>query len=95
MKQDLIHVADVAQLARLQLSPEETTKFQSQLGQMLSYVQQLSTLHVDGIEPTAHAVSRVNVFRPDELHSSHDLEKNLQNAPQRVHGLFKVPKVVE
>src|SRR4051812_29339215 len=44
-----------AQLARLNLSEEEIAKFQSQLGQVLDYVEKLSAVDVSGVEPTAHA----------------------------------------
>lgn len=90
-----IDVTYVAQLARLGLSPEETTTFQTQLKQVLAYVEQLRQLNVDGIEPTAHAAPRVNVFREDEVRPSLKTEEALQNAPQKVNDLFQVPRVVE
>lgn len=95
MKQNVVDVNYVAQLARLKLSPAEVSKFQEQLGQVLNHVEQLRKLTVEEIVPTAHAVPRVNVFRVDEIQPSLSLDKALQNAPQRVNDLFKVPKVVE
>lgn len=95
MKQQSMDVIYVAQLARLKLSPEEVEQFQSQLGQILSHVEQLGTLNLEGVEATAHAVTRSNVFREDEILSSLSVEEALQNAPQRLNDLFKVPKVVE
>ncbi len=95
MKPQGIDVTYVAQLARLQLSPDETARFQSQLGQVLSYVEQLGSLNVDGIEPTAHAFPQNNVFRRDETRPSLSVEDALKNAPQKMNDLFRVPKVVE
>jgi aspartyl-tRNA(Asn)/glutamyl-tRNA(Gln) amidotransferase subunit C len=90
-----IDVAYVAQLARLELTPEEMTRLEGQLGNVLAYVDQLRKLNVDGIEPMAHAIPQVNVFRQDESRPSTPLELALMNAPQRMNDLFVVPKVVE
>lgn len=90
-----IDVAYVAQLARLELSAEEMTRLQGQLGHVLEYVDQLRKLNVEGIEPMAHAIPQMNVFRQDENRPSMPLELALMNAPQRMNDLFVVPKVVE
>jgi aspartyl-tRNA(Asn)/glutamyl-tRNA(Gln) amidotransferase subunit C len=95
MKSESIDVSYVATLARLKLTPEETTTFQTQLKQVLSYVEQLGELKLDGIEPTAHAAPQVNVFRSDEVTDSLPVEEAVQNAPQKLNDLFRVPKVVE
>ena len=55
----------VAHLARLSLSPAEEEQFGAQLAGILGYIEKLKELDVSGIEPTAHAVPLVNVFRPD------------------------------
>ena len=55
----------VAHLARLSLSPAEEEQFGAQLAGILGYIEKLKQLDVTGIEPTAHAVPLVNVFRPD------------------------------
>ncbi len=95
MKQDSIDVTYVAQLARLDLSAEEVSKFQSQLVQVLEYVEQLGRLNVDGIEPTAHASPRTNVFREDVVAPSLPVGEATANAPQTLNDLFRVPRVVE
>jgi len=95
MKNESVDIPYVAQLARLQLSADEVSRFQSQLTQVLSYVEQLGKLDVTSIEPTAHALPQVNVFRVDEVRPSLSVEDALRNAPQKVNDLFKVPKVVE
>ncbi len=90
-----IDVHYVAQLARLHLSGEETRRFQSQLAQVLSYVEQLGELDLEGIEPTAHAVARANAEREDEPGFSLTVDEALANAPSQANGLFMAPKVVE
>ena len=95
MKSDTIDVSYVAALARLSLTAEETATFQTQLKQVLSYVEQLGELNLEGIEPTAHAAPQVNVFRDDEVIPSLPVQEAMQNAPQKLNDLFRVPKVVE
>ncbi|MFM1769724.1 MAG: hypothetical protein RJA22_2253 [Verrucomicrobiota bacterium] len=85
----------VAQLARLQLTPEETAQFGAQLAQVLAYVDQLRTVDVTGIEPTAHPFTLVNVVRADEVRPSLAHEEAMKNAPAQANGLFVVPKIVE
>ena len=94
-KHQTIDVPYVAQLARLNLSMEEISKFQPQLNEMLSYVEQLSRLQVEGIEPTAHATLQTNVFRADQIFPSLKTNEVLGNAPKKLNDLFILPKVVE
>ena len=90
-----IDIKYVAHLARIHLSPEEESRFGSQLGQVLKYIEKLNELDVSQVEPTAHAVPMVNVTRPDEVQASLPHEEALRNAPAKANGLFMVPKIVE
>ena len=84
-----------AKLARLHLSEEEISKFQSQLSQVLQYVEKLEQVNVEVVEPTAHANAVFNVFRKDEARPGFAAEAALANAPRQANGLFIVPKVIE
>ncbi len=90
-----IDVKYVAHLARLELTPEEEKKFGEQLGHILGYVEKLKELDVTGIEPTAHAMPRVNVVRADATRPSLPHADALRNASAQANGLFVVPKIVE
>ena len=90
-----IDVKYVAHLARLELSPGEEQQFGEQLGHILGYVEKLKELDVTHVEPTAHALPRVNVTRADETRPSLPHEEALRNAPAQANGLFVVPKIVE
>ena len=85
----------VAHLARLRLSEDELARFQSQLGQILDYVRELSELDVEGVEPTAHAFPVHNVFRPDVVEPCMDHERAMANAPAERQGQFIVPRIIE
>jgi len=90
-----LNIQYVAHLARISLTPAEEEHFGAQLAGILGYIEKLKELDVTGIEPTAHAVPLVNVFRPDAAQASLDNEDALRNAPAKANGLFVVPKIVE
>ena len=90
-----LDVAYVAQLARLNLTAEESALFQKQLAQVLEHVAKLEELNLEGVEPAAHAVPATNVFRADEPRPSLTQEEALRNAPRTANDLFLVTKVLE
>jgi aspartyl-tRNA(Asn)/glutamyl-tRNA(Gln) amidotransferase subunit C len=85
----------VADLARIQLTPDEIKIFNSQLGLVLEHVAKLNEIDVSQVEPMAHSFPIYNVFREDEIRESLDRETALSNAPHQAQGLFIVTKVVE
>ncbi len=90
-----LDVAYVAELARLELSPDEKRTFQLQLETIVNYVEKIGELDLAGIEPTLHGQALVNVFREDVVVPSLDRECVLANAPERNGFEFKLPKIVE
>ena len=87
-------VLKVADLARLEFSESEAITSAEHLTSILGYVEKLSALNVDGIEPTAHAVLTPTPLRKDVVQKAPDLELSLKNAPDREGPFFKVPKVI-
>lgn len=85
----------VAQLAKLNFEEKEMEKLTGQLNGILEYVNQLNGIDTEGVAITAHAVPMNNVFREDIAIESMNIEKVLQNAPDRYRNCFKVPKIVE
>ena len=88
-------VEHVAQLARLALSAEEKQRLTEQLNAILSYMEQLNEVPTDGVEPTAHVLDLVNVFRDDTVHQTLSADAALANAPETAHHFFVVPRIVE
>lgn len=88
-------VAKVAHLARLELTESEKTQYQEQLSAVLDYVATLDELNLDDVPPTAHAVSRSNVFRDDEVEPSLPLASVLANAPAAVQDQFLIQSIFE
>ena len=87
-------VEQVALLARLRLSDEELDRMTSQLGDILEYINLLSELDTEAIEPMAHASEIVNVLREDVVRPSLEREAALANAPHHDGQCYLVPAVL-
>lgn len=95
MAENKIDVAYVANLARLELTDEEKAIFQPQLETIVKYVEKISAVDVEGVEPMMHGRPLVNAFREDVVKPSLDREVALANAPAKVGDEFLLPKIVE
>ena len=87
-------VAHVASLARLSLTPEELELFTGQLGDVLDHAADVEALDLDDVEPLAHPVPLLNVFRPDEVAPTLDRDEVLAQAPAAEDGQFRVPRIL-
>jgi len=90
-----LDVRDVARLARIALSDAEAELFQTQLAKVLEYVEQLNTLDVTNVEPTAHASPVFNVLREDVIKPGLNRASVLANAPHAANNLIVVTKVLD
>ena len=90
-----LDLAEVARLARIRLTTEETELFQKQLGQVVEFADKLREVDVSAVEVSAHASPIFDVFREDEIRPSFTQEEALRNAPHQAKGLFVVTKVME
>ena len=88
-------VAWVAHLSRLELPDATIEKMTEQLSGVLDYIEKLNELDTENIEPMSHPGALSNVFREDEPGKSLSVEEALKNAPDRVDGCFRVPRVIE
>ena len=88
-------VAYVAELAHLKLDDAQKQQAADDLARMIGYVDKLSELDTEGVEPMSHAFPVTNVFREDEVRESMAREQVLANAPAVKDGCFLVPKTVE
>jgi aspartyl-tRNA(Asn)/glutamyl-tRNA(Gln) amidotransferase subunit C len=91
-RQDVQRIAD---LARLELSAEELDLFTRQLGDILTYVEQIRALDTTGVAPTSQVLNRP-VDRDDVAAATLSRQDLLRNAPDAAleAGLFKVPRVI-
>jgi aspartyl-tRNA(Asn)/glutamyl-tRNA(Gln) amidotransferase subunit C len=91
-RQDVQRIAD---LARLELTAEELDLFTRQLGDILTYVEQIRALDTTGVAPTSQVLNHP-VDRDDVPAATLSREDLLGNAPDAAleSGLFKVPRVI-
>ena len=88
-------VEKIAHLARLELTDAEKAQYQSQLSAILDYAERLNTLDLQGIAPTAHAVTQQNVFRADVAEPSMPMDEVLFNAPNHAANQFVVQAILD
>jgi aspartyl-tRNA(Asn)/glutamyl-tRNA(Gln) amidotransferase subunit C len=87
-------IAKVSLLGRLRLRDEELDRMTDQLVQIVSYMELLSEVDTDRVEPMAHAVEQVNVFAEDLPVRGLDRQAALHNAPKRDEQCYRVPAVL-
>jgi aspartyl-tRNA(Asn)/glutamyl-tRNA(Gln) amidotransferase subunit C len=90
-----IDIEHVARLARLELTDEERERLREQLGAILEHAAKVGEVATADVEPTAYAIPRSNVLRPDQPKPSLSVEDVLANAPEREDDRFRVPRIVE
>lgn len=94
-----LELGRIANLARLELQPEESERLLSQLNQFFDIVEQMRAVDTTGVEPLSHPVATIQDIalrlRDDLASEPNRREANQQSAPAVERGLFLVPKVIE
>jgi aspartyl-tRNA(Asn)/glutamyl-tRNA(Gln) amidotransferase subunit C len=86
-------VKEIAALARLDLSPEETEMFVSQFKDILDYVGILNEVDTDTVPPAYLSSAIQNEPRQDEIEGSVPTDEFLSNAPQSKDDYVVIPRV--
>jgi aspartyl-tRNA(Asn)/glutamyl-tRNA(Gln) amidotransferase subunit C len=95
MSVDAATVRRIAHLARIAVSDEEIEHLRDELNAILAFVEQLSEVNVDGIEPMT-SVTPMRMKRRSDVVTDGDIAAAiLKNAPAADDNFFLVPKVVE
>lgn len=95
-------VARIARLARIDLSPDDTTRAQHELNGIMGLIEQLQAVDTTGIEPMAHPLAahqdiqlRLRDDKPAPTNTLEQRQALMANAPANDNGLFLVPTVIE
>ena len=92
-------IARIADLARLELQPAESTRLLAQMNDFFGIVEQMRAVDTQGLEPLSHPVVTLSDMalrlRPDVASEPNQREANQRSAPAVERGLFLVPKVIE
>jgi aspartyl-tRNA(Asn)/glutamyl-tRNA(Gln) amidotransferase subunit C len=95
MSVDAATVRRIAHLARIAVTEAEVPHLQGELNAMLAFVEQLSEVNVDGVEPMTSVTPMEMKKRPDVVNDGETTDAVVANAPDTVNHFFVVPKVVE
>jgi aspartyl-tRNA(Asn)/glutamyl-tRNA(Gln) amidotransferase subunit C len=93
-------VERVAELAHLELGPDEIPGMVKDLNAILDYVAELNELNTEGVAPLAQVselegAGGVASLRADVTQPSLDRAVVMPQAPESDGAFFKVPKVIE
>lgn len=95
-------VARIARLARIELSPDQTLRAQTELNGILTLIATLQAVNTAGVEPMAHPLSAHQDIglrlRPDvawPTSTPQERKALMANSPARHESLFLVPTVIE
>ena len=95
MSVDAAAVRRIAELARIAVDDDELELLQGDLNAILAFVEQLSEVDVEGVEPMTSVTPMEMKKRPDAVTDGGIPDDILKNAPASQDGFFAVPKVVE
>ena len=95
MSVDAATVRRIAHLARIAVDEAEIPHLQGELNAILAFVEQLSEVNVDGVEPMTSVTPMEMKKRPDVVNDGEIAEAVIANAPASEDDFFLVPKVVE
>jgi aspartyl-tRNA(Asn)/glutamyl-tRNA(Gln) amidotransferase subunit C len=95
MSVDAATVRRIAQLARIAVAETEIAHLQGELNAMLAFVEQLSEVDVEGVEPMTSVTPMEMKKRPDVVNDGEIADDIVRNAPATDNHFFLVPKVVE
>ena len=95
MSVDATTVRRIAHLARIAVTDAEVPHLQGELNAMLAFVEQLSEVNVDDVEPMTSVTPMEMKMRADVVNDGATTDDILKNAPATEDHFFLVPKVVE
>lgn len=88
-------VAKVSNLARIKIDKDQLNTISNELESVIEWIDTLSEVNTDGIEPVANVSGQKLPLREDIVTDGGYSEKILKNAPEKESSFFVVPKVVE
>jgi len=95
MSADADTIRRIAQLARVTVAEDEIEHLREELNAILAFVEQLSEVNVDGVEPMTSVMPMQMKKRADVVTDGGIADEILKNAPAVEDHFFAVPKVVE
>jgi aspartyl-tRNA(Asn)/glutamyl-tRNA(Gln) amidotransferase subunit C len=95
MSVDRDTVRRIARLARLAVDEDQVAHMESELNALLTWVEQLQEVNIEGVPPMTSVVEQRLKMREDAVTDGGYPQDLMKNAPQTEDNFFVVPKVVE
>lgn len=85
----------LAHLSKLSFEGAQKDAIRQDLERMIAFVDKLSELDTNGVEPLIFMSEEVNRLREDIVHQDITHEEALRNAPKKDSDYFRIPKVLD
>ena len=85
----------LSKLAKLEFDKESTEKMKSDLKTMLEFVNDISKINTDNVEPLIYMSEEKNILRSDNINDEVSQKDALKNAPKKDSDYFKVPTILK
>ena len=95
MKIDKKLISDLAKLAKLNFDEKSSKAIENDLKKIIGFVNKLSEIDTDNVDPLIYLSEEINVLRKDNLTSNLSQQEALKNAPKKDSDYILVPKVIK
>jgi aspartyl-tRNA(Asn)/glutamyl-tRNA(Gln) amidotransferase subunit C len=95
MKIDNKLISDLSKLAKLDFDEKSSLNMQEDLMKIIGFIEKLSEINTDTVEPLIYLSEELNVLRDDDEIKNLSQERALQNVPSKDSDYILVPKVLK
>ncbi len=88
------HVANLARLARIEMTDQELENLTTEFGVILNAVARVQEVATTDVPATSHPLSLTNIFRTDVVIPSLSPDEALSGAPASEEQRFRVPQIL-
>lgn len=88
-------VEHIAHLARLNFEGEQKEAILTDLNNIVSFMDKLSEVETEGVEPLIFMTEGFDHLREDEVQLTISQKEALKNAPKKDSDYFRIPKVLD
>ena len=88
-------IQDIAALAKLEFDAKSAEQMKTDLEKIIGFLDKLSEIDTDGVDPLIYLSEEVSVLREDEIKAVVSQVEALKNAPEKDSDYFKVPTILK
>ena len=88
-------IDNLSELSKLNFDQKQSQQIKFDLEKMLEFVNTISQINTDNVEPLVYVNEETKLLRKDEVKDSLSQADALKNAPEKDSDYFKVPVVLK